>query len=187
MSCLFLHSINLLINFKRRVGYQSGNTTQVFIAISRALHDPRRRLDSFGISDYQALCSVLSFALACQFGGRVLPWRKKSRARIVTSAVLQMLLTVAAAVTAYNTDGTTFNLSRSNPSWHNAFGYATLALLSMSMGLQGVVGESLGTGVSTLLITTRRLKTDTAIAHRDSGSYFDLLPARGTTVAAEVL
>lgn len=135
------------LSFHRRVGYQSGNTTQVFIAISRALYDPRNRLDAFGISDYQALCSILSFALACQFGGRLLPWRKRSRARIVTSAVLQLLLTIIAAVTAYNTDGTTFNLSRANPSWHNPFGYATLALLSMSMGLQGIVGESLGTGV----------------------------------------
>ena len=74
---------------------------QTFIAISRAIYDPRNQLTSFNINDWQALTSILSFALACQFGGRVLRiGQKKSRARIVTSAVLQMLLTVAAAVTA---------------------------------------------------------------------------------------
>jgi hypothetical protein len=46
------------------------------------------------------------------------------------------------------TDGPTFNLSRENPSFHNTAGFLMIALLSASMGLQGVVGESLGSGVS---------------------------------------
>lgn len=90
-----------LLSWTRRVGFQSGNTVQTFIAISRAIYDPRNQLTSFNINDWQALTSILSFALACQFGGRILRiGQKKSRARIVTSAMLQMLLTVAAAVTA---------------------------------------------------------------------------------------
>ena len=40
-----------------------------------------------------------------------------------------------------------FTLDRSAPSWHNGFGFATIGMLSAAMGLQGVVGESLGTGV----------------------------------------
>lgn len=45
------------------------------------------------------------------------------------------------------TDGPTFNLSRADPSFHNSAGYVMIGLLSASMGLQGVVGESLGSGV----------------------------------------
>ena len=41
-----------------------------------------------------------------------------------------------------------FNLNRADPSWHNGYGFATIGLLSASMGLQGVMGETLGTGVS---------------------------------------
>lgn len=41
-----------------------------------------------------------------------------------------------------------FTLNREAPSWHNAYGFATIALLSASFGLQGAAAEPLGTGVS---------------------------------------
>lgn len=40
-----------------------------------------------------------------------------------------------------------FILDRATPSWHSGYGFATIGLLSASMGLQGVMGEILGTGV----------------------------------------
>lgn len=41
-----------------------------------------------------------------------------------------------------------FTLNREAPSWHNAYGFATIALLSASFGLQGAAAEVVGTGVS---------------------------------------
>lgn len=44
-----------------------------------------------------------------------------------------------------------FTLNREAPSWHNAYGFATIALLSASFGLQGAAAEIVGTGVSRCL------------------------------------
>lgn len=89
---------------QNRTGFQTGNTVQVAIALSRVMYDPERHHNAFRASDYQALCSVLAFALAAQVGGRILPrlrqdWELRSRAVIVASSTLQCLLTIGAAIT----------------------------------------------------------------------------------------
>lgn len=119
------------------------------------------------VNDSQALCSVASFAIAAQISGRLSPWTRRSRATISLSALIQALLTAGAAVAICASCGQqrdirtdrkshhsdyckepAFSLDRSQPSWHNAAGFIAIGLLSASFGMQGVVGESLGTGVS---------------------------------------
>lgn len=54
----------------------------------------------FRINDWQAFCSVACFAIFAQIGGRLLPGKPKSRARIMLSTWFQVILTVLSAVTA---------------------------------------------------------------------------------------
>ncbi|KAK9898633.1 hypothetical protein P389DRAFT_36432 [Cystobasidium minutum MCA 4210] len=137
------------------VGYQTGNTVQTAAAIARTMYDPRNTLHHFRANDWQALCSLLSFVIACQVGGRFhFRLSRTSRIWIMSSVFVQMLLTIGAAVAAFYTDGPTFNLSRENPSFHNTAGFLMIALLSASMGLQGVVGESLGSGFTATVVLT---------------------------------
>lgn len=68
-------------------------------------------LHHFRYNDWQALCSLLSFVIACQVGGRFhFRLSRTSRIWIMTSVFVQMLLTIGAAVAAC---GSFFTLSRS--------------------------------------------------------------------------
>ena len=139
-----------------------------------------RHLDvrHFRTSDYQALISIVAFAIAAQIGGRLSPWKRKSRVTISASALLQFLLTLGAVVTSCESRlhchysrylGLTresfecpadyckepaFSLNRAEPSWHDGYGLATIGLLSASFGLQGVVGEVLCTSFTATVVLT---------------------------------
>ena len=163
---------NSVLDLICRSTVQSGNTVQVGIALAQ-LYAPVARpgeTKSFHITDYQALCSLLSFLVGSQLS-RLFPGSKKSRIFAMLWAFIQgwclsivphltvtdsssVLLTGAAALAIHYSGEPTFSLSRGTPSWSNADGFITLGLLAFSFGMQGTVAEMLGSNFTSTVVVT---------------------------------
>jgi len=80
-------------------GFQSGNTTQLAIAVARLWEGERTE---FLLADRQALASLLSFvfgALIARFGGNLLG--AQTRGWMIIGTFLQALFTMAAAISIW--------------------------------------------------------------------------------------
>lgn len=63
--------------------------------------------------------------------------------------MLQCLFTMAAAVCIFRSHEPSVSDARSNPAWSNALSYVTIAFMSASMGLQGIMGKRVNTQFTT--------------------------------------
>ncbi|KAJ7735100.1 hypothetical protein DFH07DRAFT_114569 [Mycena maculata] len=138
-------------------GFQTGNFAQLALAIARLWeiapsgsgHDT-----SFHIADRQALTSLLSFNAGAFFGrigDRVGPHK---RIWLVVATFVQVLLTMAAALTVWQSGQGSIAAIRGNPSWTNTLTFAGLAFMSASLGVQGIVGKRLNTQFTTTIVLT---------------------------------
>ncbi|KAJ7148633.1 hypothetical protein C8R43DRAFT_1128866 [Mycena crocata] len=138
-------------------GFQTGNFAQLALALARLWeiapsgsgHDTR-----FHVADKQALTSLLSFnvgAFAGRLGDRMGPHK---RTWLVLSTLLQVLLTMAAALTIWKSGQGSIAAVRGDPSWNNALTYVGLAFMSASLGVQGIVGKRLNTQFTTTIVLT---------------------------------
>ncbi|KNZ82148.1 hypothetical protein J132_07733 [Termitomyces sp. J132] len=136
-------------------GFQTGNFAQLAIAIARLFEGPIEFRDlTFHRADQQALCSLISFQLGAsvgRFGDWVGPLK---RTWLITGTLLQALLTMAAAVTLWKSGELSIADVRDNPSWNNALSFATLAFISASLGVQGILGKRLNTQFGTTIVLT---------------------------------
>ncbi|KAJ7089224.1 hypothetical protein B0H15DRAFT_885329 [Mycena belliarum] len=138
-------------------GFQTGNFAQLALAIARLWeiqpsgsgHDL-----SFHVADRQALTSLLSFmagSFVGRLGDRIGPHK---RTWLVGSTFLQVLLTMAAALTLWKSGQGSIAAERGDPSWTNTLTFAGLAFMSASLGVQGIVGKRLNTQFGTTIVLT---------------------------------
>ncbi|KAJ7484396.1 hypothetical protein FB451DRAFT_1232359 [Mycena latifolia] len=138
-------------------GFQTGNFAQLALAIARLWevapsgsgHDTH-----FHIADQQAITSLLSFnvgAFVGRLGDRIGPHK---RTWLVSSTLLQVLLTMAAALTIWKSGQGSIAAVRGDPSWTNALTFVGLAFMSASLGVQGIVGKRLNTQFTTTIVLT---------------------------------
>ncbi|KAF7348559.1 Aldedh domain-containing protein [Mycena venus] len=138
-------------------GFQTGNFAQLALAIARLWevspsgvgHDT-----TFHIADKQAMTSLLSFnagAFIGRLGDRMGPHK---RLWLVLATFIQVLLTMASALLIWKSGQGSIAAVRGDPSWSNAKTFVGLALMSASLGLQGIVGKRLNTQFTTTIVLT---------------------------------
>lgn len=100
---------------------------------------------TFHIADQQALCSLLSFlfgALLARVGDYFGP---KRRAWLFGGTIFQAALLAAAAVCINSSGQTNIGTDRGDPAWTNGLSFACIALMSASLGFQGLMGKRFDT------------------------------------------
>ncbi|KAI0309620.1 hypothetical protein OF83DRAFT_1179412 [Amylostereum chailletii] len=135
--------------------FQTGNSVQLAIALARLFQGPSGHHDgSFHLADKFALTSVLTFLFGA-FCGRVGDKiGAKTRLWLFGGTFFQALLTMAAAIALWEGGQKSVADSRDNITWSNACSYAALGLISMSMGLQGIMGKRVNTQFTTTIVLT---------------------------------
>jgi len=135
--------------------FQTGNCLQLSLALARLFQgSPGNRDTSFHIADKQALTSLTTFlfgAFIGRIGDRI---GAKTRLWLFLGTFVQALFTMAAAISLWKSGEGSVSSSRDVPAWSNASTYACLGLMSMSMGLQGIMGKRLSTQFATTIVLT---------------------------------
>lgn len=104
---------------------------------------------TFHRADQQALCSLIAFQLGAsvgRLGDRIGPLK---RSWLIAATFLQALLSMASAVTLWQSGELSIADTRADPSWNNVLSFVALAFMSASLGVQGVLGKRLNTQFGT--------------------------------------
>ncbi|KAH9077920.1 hypothetical protein EDB83DRAFT_2346989 [Lactarius deliciosus] len=135
--------------------FQTGNTLQLAIALARLFYGPVGQRDtSFHLADKQALTSVTTFVFGAFIGRIGDRMGAKTRIWLFLGTIFQSLLTMGAAIALWQSHQGSVASGRDVPSWTNASTYASLGLMSMSMGLQGIMGKRVNTQFATTIVLT---------------------------------
>ncbi|KAF8913491.1 hypothetical protein CPB85DRAFT_1219420 [Mucidula mucida] len=137
-------------------GFQSGNTTQLAVAIARLWEG---HTTAFLVADQQALASLLSFlvgVLLSRLGESIGP---RTRGWLWLATICQAFLTMFAAITSWKSNqgypGISDQRLDIGPAWDDFVSFITLIFMSASMGMQGLVSMRLKTNSgATLPLTT---------------------------------
>jgi len=100
---------------------------------------------SFRTSDQQALCSLIAFNVGVflgRIGDRI---GAVKRIWLIGATFIQALFTLAAAIAIWQSHEPSIADSRTNLAWTNVLTFVGLSFMSMSLGLQGVLGKRLDT------------------------------------------
>ncbi|KAG2339054.1 hypothetical protein BDR05DRAFT_1040151 [Suillus weaverae] len=125
-------------------GSQTGNSLQLSLAISRLVN--LKRDYSFHLVDQQALCSVISFALAVFLGGRIGDKiGNKTRGWLFLGTFIQTLFTIASAIAVWVGRESSTADARYALTWSDTLSFVFTGFLSASMGLQGVMARRVNT------------------------------------------
>ncbi|KAF7966717.1 hypothetical protein HWV62_37279 [Athelia sp. TMB] len=136
-------------------GFQTGNGTQLALALARLFEGPPGHRDqTFHNADQLALTSILTFAFGAFLGRIGDRLGNKTRLWLVLGTFLQALFTMAAALTVWRSGSPSISDSRGDPVWTNALAFVTVAFLSMSLGLQGIMGKRVNTQFTTTIVLT---------------------------------
>ncbi|KAL5513508.1 hypothetical protein ACEPAH_3907 [Sanghuangporus vaninii] len=135
-------------------GFQTGNTVQLAVAVGRFMTSSDVNF-TFIKADQQALVSLLSYLVGgymARYGDRM---GSNTRAWLTLGTLLQALLTMAAALTIWKSGEPSTAMSRGGDSWENALSFVSLAFVSASMGLQGVMARRISSHFgATVVLTT---------------------------------
>ncbi|WWD22660.1 hypothetical protein CI109_107153 [Kwoniella shandongensis] len=135
-------------------GFQTGNVAQLGLALARAFAPVGERTYGFQKPDQQALTSLLTFWMGTAFGRVGDRLTAKKRTWLVLATFMQVLLAMAAALTAHFSGESGLASSRGEPSWRTPLGMAALGFLSATMGIQGIVGKRIGSPMNTTVVLT---------------------------------
>jgi hypothetical protein len=72
-----------------------------------------------------------------------------SRLWLISSTLLQALFTMAASIAIWKSGQPGVAVSRGDPAWTNLLLFVCVAFMSVSLGLQGIMGKRLNTPFST--------------------------------------
>jgi hypothetical protein len=73
----------------------------------------------------------------------------KTRAWLLLGTFIQALLTMAAALTIWQSNQGSIGTNRGDIAWSNALAFASLGFISASLGLQGIMGKRVNTQFAT--------------------------------------
>jgi MFS family permease len=85
-----------------------------------------------------SLTTLLFGAFIGRIGDRI---GAKTRLWLFLGTLIQALFTMASAIALWKSGQGSVASSRADPVWSNAGAYACLGLMSVSMGLQGIMGK----------------------------------------------
>jgi hypothetical protein len=109
---------------------------------------------SFRLPDRFALASVLPF-LAGAFVGRIGDrMGAKTRAWLILGTFIQALFTMAAALAIWKSGQGSIGTSRGDLAWSNARSFVSIAFISASLGLQGIMGKRVNSQFATTSMYT---------------------------------
>lgn len=115
------------------------------LAIARLFEGPRGQRDyTFHNADKLALTSILCFAFGAFLGRIGDKIGCKTRLWLMLGTFVQSLFTMAAALTIWRTDQARIADGREDP-----FAFLCIVFMSMSLGLQGIMGKRIDTQFST--------------------------------------
>jgi hypothetical protein len=165
-------------------GFQTGNWTQLALALARLFSGPVGSRDlSFHIADQQALCSLLTFWIG-SFSGRIGDkLGAQSRRWMVLGTFMQTLATMVAAIVIWKSGQGSVAETRGTPAWTNALTFAGIGFMSAALGLQGVMGKRLNTQFTT---TSEYPRCSLPILHPDTDITLHPPPVVLTTVWCEL-
>ncbi|KAF8881792.1 hypothetical protein BD779DRAFT_1545336 [Infundibulicybe gibba] len=136
-------------------GFQTGNFLQLALALARLFEGPRGTRDTtFHRADQQALTSLISFNIGAfigRIGDRVGPLK---RIWLVAGTLIQAVFTMAAAIAIWKSGQASIADDRGDPSWTNVLTFVGIAFMSVSLGVQGIVGKRLNTQFGTTIVLT---------------------------------
>ncbi|KAJ7928154.1 hypothetical protein B0H13DRAFT_1018783 [Mycena leptocephala] len=138
-------------------GFQTGNFAQLALALARLWETAPSGVGhdtAFHIADRQAIVSLLSFNLGAFFGRLGDRMGPHKRLWLVLSTLFQVLLTMGAALAIWKSDQGSIAALRGDPSWTNPLTFVGLALMSASLGVQGINGKRLNTQFTTTIVLT---------------------------------
>lgn len=104
--------------------------------------------------DKQAFTSLCSFILGTSFGRIGDRVGSSRRSWLVGATILQSLGLVVACLMLHFGRQSDYATDRGQPSWTNGWGFAALAFLSATLGLQGIIGKRLNTQFATAVVLT---------------------------------
>lgn len=143
-------------------GFQTGNFAQVSLAIARFIEGLYMTTRPAGIAgiytiaselpkqDRASICSLLAFLLGLATFGRLgdrLGTHKKGW--LVGGTLIQAALTLVSAITFYMLENSPLSLVGGNHLY-----FVSIACLSASLGVQGIMARRLGTQFSTTIVLT---------------------------------
>ncbi|KAH9918728.1 uncharacterized protein BXZ73DRAFT_52769 [Epithele typhae] len=136
-------------------GFQTGNFVQLSLALARLFGGPPGDRDTtFHLADQQALCSILSFLLGASLGRIGDKMGAKTRAWLSLGTFIQALLTMAAAIAAWQSGQGSVAEVRGEPAWTNVLTFVAIGFMSASLGLQGIMGKRVNTQFTTTIVLT---------------------------------
>ncbi|GMK58694.1 hypothetical protein CspeluHIS016_0601360 [Cutaneotrichosporon spelunceum] len=135
-------------------GFQTGNLAQLAIAAARTFDPPATRTHGFMKNDQQALTALVMFWVGTSLGRIGAKVGNTRRAWLVTTSILQVFMAAIAALLSQLSGESPYALDRTHPSWVTPMGMGALGLLATSLGLQGIVGKRIGTGMNTTVVLT---------------------------------
>jgi hypothetical protein len=136
-------------------GFQTGNGTQLALALARLFSGPPGHRDtSFHNADKLALTSLISFALGATIGRIGDKMGPKSRAWLMLGTFIQALFTMSAALTIWKSGEGSVADNRGDALWTNVLSFTCVVFLSMSLGLQGIMGKRINTQFTTTIVLT---------------------------------
>ncbi|KAJ7609710.1 hypothetical protein FB45DRAFT_344546 [Roridomyces roridus] len=138
-------------------GFQTGNVAQLALALARTI---KTRTLLFSLTDRQALLSLLSFNIGA-FLGRISDSPRlskssgpKTRTWLISGTLFQSLLTLAAGLCIQASGEESISHTRGQPAWTSRAAELGLAMMAMSLGLQGIMAKRLNTQFSTTVVLT---------------------------------
>ncbi|KAH8825258.1 hypothetical protein DL96DRAFT_1737862 [Flagelloscypha sp. PMI_526] len=139
------------------VGFQTGNFTQLAVAVARLWEGPPSTRDiTFQVADQQALTAVLSFNIGIVFGRVGDSIGAKKRIWLFATTLVQCTMTTTACIALWKSGEQSIPDS---------------CLMSANLGMQGVMAKRLNTQFGTsLVLTTVMVETmgDPKIWHRSN-------------------
>jgi len=78
----------------------------------------------------------------------------KSRAWLMLGTFIQALFTMSAALTIWKSGEGSVADNRGDPLWTNVLSFTCVVFLSMSLGLQGIMGKRINTQFTTTIVLT---------------------------------
>jgi hypothetical protein len=123
---------------------------QLALALARLFEGPAGQRDTtFHNADQLALTSLISFAIGASIGRIGDKMGCKSRAWLMLGTFIQALFTMSAALTIWKSGSASVADSRGDPLWTDALSFACVSFLSLSLGLQGIMGKRVNTQFTT--------------------------------------
>lgn len=132
--------------------FQTGNSLRLALAFARLFdtqHEP-----TFDVPDGLALCSLLMFVVGAFVGRLGDKLGCKTRLWMTLGTFVQTLFTLVATIAIWKSHQGSIADDPAHPAWTSVLSFVSIGCMSMSMGLQGIMGRRINTQFGTTVVFT---------------------------------